>query len=248
MTLQLDRFNSVEAAAIALADQIGQALTTHLRQASRALLLVSGGRSPAPFFEILARAPLPWSEIDVSLVDERCVPGTHADANSRMVQQLLLCNAAASARWLPLLDSMLAESSDNQWALAQQSADAANRNPALAQSAAVVLGMGNDGHTASLFADAPQWDAARSTAQRYVALIPAVAPHARVGLSLQALRNQRTCFVWASGADKLATLGTITALVDAYAAGKVSEAQLIAAGPLALLIADPNVLLHVLHS
>ncbi|MDP9108498.1 MAG: 6-phosphogluconolactonase [Pseudomonadota bacterium] len=248
MSLQLDRFDSVEAAAAALVDQIGQTLTNHLREAARALLLVSGGRSPAPFFEALAQAPLPWSVIDVSLVDERCVPGTHDDANSRMIQQLLLCDAAASARWLPLVDPVLAESVGNQWTLAQQSAEAANRNPALAQPAAVVLGMGNDGHTASLFADAPQWDEARSTAQRYVALVPAVAAHARVGLSLQALRKQRTCFVWASGADKLATLRTITELVDAYAAGQVSESQLVAAGPLALLIADPNVLLHVFHS
>lgn len=247
MTVQVHLFENTALAAQALADAVATDVQHTLHTAPRALLLVSGGRSPLPLFALLAAQALPWSQIDVSLVDERCVPLDHADSNSTLVAQHLLVGPAAAARWVPLVDDALARSTDG-WRVAQQSAAAANRNPALAAAAVVILGLGNDGHTASLFADAPQWEDARTTTGRYVALQPGVAPHPRVGLSLQALIDQRHCYVWSTGADKLATLERLIHLVRDVEAGHATPEQLIGAGPLALLIAHQKVTLHVFHS
>ncbi|MDY7573192.1 6-phosphogluconolactonase [Actimicrobium sp. CCI2.3] len=250
MTVQFHFFEEAGVAAQALADAVRGDLQQALESAPRALLLVSGGRSPLPLFALLASQPLPWAQIDVSLVDERCVPLADADSNSALVARHLLVGSAAAARWVPLVDEALASHASDEWAVAQQAGMAANHNAALAQAAVVILGLGNDGHTASLFVDAPQWDEARQTSARYVALQPQAAPHARVGLSLQALIGQRHCYVWSCGADKLATLERLVALVRDAPTQPTDHLtdHLADAGPLALLIAHPKVTLHVFHS
>jgi 6-phosphogluconolactonase len=121
-----------------------------------------------------------------------------------------------------------------------------------AHPAVIVLGVGADGHTASLFADSPQWEQARQSAERYVALQPGAAPHPRVGLSLQALRKQGKCYVWATGPEKSATLARLQQVRDEVRglAGAQPEheaqsmARLAQAGPVACLIDDPAVLLQ----
>lgn len=244
MALALHEFTTASAAATALVEQITEALQARLQQAPRALLLVSGGRSPLPMFAALAQQSLPWSRIDVSLVDERSVPAEHADANAALIAQHLLIGPAAAARWLPLIDPAHAVDRSDPLALAQRAAGEANASSALASPAVIVLGMGADGHTASLFADSPQWAVARETQARYVALQPGLAPHARVGLSLAALRAQGRCLIWAQGADKGVTLQRLKALVDRGA----DQQTLQAAGPVALLMAESAVLLDVFHA
>ncbi len=248
MALQLTTFNNAEEAALALALQVSEDLRQALAQGEadeRALLLVSGGRSPLPFFAALARQPLAWERIDVSLVDERSVPDSHPDSNAALVRAHLLQGPAGAARFLPLMAAVA--TATDPWLWARRSAQVANASPALARPAAIVLGLGADGHTASLFVDAPQWQDASTTARRYVALQPARAPHARVSLSLRALAAQPVCYVWSGGADKLDVIMRARALAASLADGTVDAAALEAAGPFARLVADPDVTLKVFH-
>ncbi|HEX2531164.1 MAG TPA: 6-phosphogluconolactonase [Burkholderiaceae bacterium] len=247
MALILSRFESETQAAQALAVAVARDLHAALAQRARALLLVSGGRSPLPFFAALATQPLPWNQIDVSLVDERSVPFSHVDSNARFVCRHLLTGAAAAARWIPLMAPTPDWAAQDALARARAAAAAASRNPDLAVPAAVVLGLGSDGHTASLFVDAPQWREACTTGARYVAIEPGKAPYPRVSLSLSALISQRICYAWSNGHAKLETINHAKAAADAAVPARVGQAALEEAGPLALLIAHPKVTLHVFH-
>jgi 6-phosphogluconolactonase len=147
--------------------------------------------------QTLSRRALNWARIDVTLVDDRWVPPEHADSNVRLVRDALLRHAARDAALLPLIDVGRTPAAH----VAALNADASRALPDVA-----VLGMGEDGHTASIFADAPQWEEATQTAERYVLVEPRCAPHARVSLSLSALKRSGRLFLSISGQRKLDVL------------------------------------------
>ncbi len=191
--IELHAFDSPQAQCDALAQAVGAALQAPLADRARATLAVSGGTSPRPFLQTLATRALDWARVDVTLVDDRWVADTDGASNAQLVHDTLLQHAGAAARFLPLVDT--ATPLDAHVA-------ALNANPAYRLPDVAVLGMGEDGHTASLFADAPEWDHAISTQARYVAVHPGAAPHARVSLSLDALRHTGRLFLLIAGARK----------------------------------------------
>jgi 6-phosphogluconolactonase len=244
----LSQIAGAPTAAQVLAAAVAADLKAALQGKARALLLVSGGRSPLPFFAALRGQSLPWERIDVSLVDERAVPPDHADSNAALVAEHLLTGPAAAARWIPLIEAGDHARLADQWTVAEQAATRANAHADLQAADVVVLGMGTDGHTASLFPDSPHWTQAAETQARYVPLQPTQAPHARVGLSLHALTGQKKCYLWTGGPLKMDTLLRVKMLAEDVAQGRGTTQQLFEAGPLALLIAHPHVTLHVFHS
>lgn len=171
---------------LAIADQLRAAIAAR----GRATLAVSGGRSPIALFERLRVQALDWSRVTVLLVDERCVPHDHADSNTALVRQHLLQGAAAAAQFVPLFDTVPPDLNDT--ALLDLVASANRRMSALHFPLdVVVLGMGEDGHTASLFPTAPGMDCAL-TAEGPIAWVrPTTAPHARLTLTLPTLRAAR---------------------------------------------------------
>jgi len=171
-----------------------------LSQRGQALLVVSGGSTPIPFFQALAKAALDWPQVSITLADERWVPPDHADSNERLVRAHLLQGLASHARFVPF------KSADALAAQGVPKLEAALQ--ALPWPADVVaLGMGADAHTASLFPGSPQLAEALEVTRpaRCLAISAPPTPNVpvdRVSLSKRALLDTRQMVVHITGAAK----------------------------------------------
>ena len=131
-----------------LAENLAQAVAGKLRDAiaarGRASIAVSGGSTPKAFFRALSNCQLDWASVTVTLVDERFVPAGDARSNHLLVAENLLRGPAANAVFLPLYQPA---------ASAEIAAGIAAKAVAAIEPPfdVVILGMGNDGHTASFF-------------------------------------------------------------------------------------------------
>ncbi len=185
-----------------LAGEIAATLAAAVRVRGRATLAVSGGSTPRRLFAALAARELPWSDITVTLVDERWVSPEHADANARLVREHLLQGPAARARFVSLTTSAATPFE------AVAEVDARLRAQAMPLDVAV-LGMGEDGHTASFFPEAAELPAALSdTRHLCCGLRPPRAPHLRMTLTLPCLLGASRLFLHLVGAGKRAVLET----------------------------------------
>jgi 6-phosphogluconolactonase len=187
----------------AMVAALGGFVVSRLQQAigtrGEALLAVSGGKTPAALFDWLSQQPLDWGKVTITLADDRWLPADHADSNTRLVQQHLLQGAAAAARFVPLVNA----AATPEKGLAQ----ATERFNTLPQPFdLILLGMGDDGHTASLFPCAPQLANALSTSEPLLVMHPQTAPYARISLSPAALRQSRQNILLISGAGKQTVL------------------------------------------
>jgi 6-phosphogluconolactonase len=191
-------FPSGDALARNLANDVAAALERRLAATGAAGLVVSGGRTPAVFLRELASRELDWSKVFVTLADERCVPADDPASNLRLVRAAFADTPGSRAT---LVD------------IEATATDAAARwSKALARIprpfAAVVLGMGDDGHFASLFPGMPGLAAALNLSQaaNVVEGVAPVEPRARLSLTLPALLDTDLLVLHVTGDSKLATL------------------------------------------
>lgn len=200
-------FETREQAAIAAARRIGEALLRRLDGQGEASLVVSGGTSPAGVFAELAKTTLNWPGVHVILSDERWVPPEHEDSNEKLVRETLLAGEAQDASLLPVyrpdvtIEERCSEISEE---LLQ----------APFPFACALLGMGEDGHFASLFPDAENLQEGLDVDSRQLC-IPvqtAASPHPRVSLTLSAL----------SRSDEIVLLIFGDAKRDVYEAARTS--------------------------
>ncbi|MGA4475507.1 6-phosphogluconolactonase [Ectopseudomonas chengduensis] len=192
--------DGAEQLAQGLAVRVADALRQAIASRGQATLVVSGGRSPVPFFEALAQQALPWAQVLVSLADERWVPVNHAGSNEALVRRHLLRGAAAEARFLSLYQ--VAGSLEQ----AAELADAAVAE--LAPIDVLVLGMGDDGHTASLFPHSPNLHQALQPdcARRVLPMLAPSEPTQRLTLTLPMLTSARLPLLAIQGQAKLNVL------------------------------------------
>ena len=188
-----------QALAEQLAEAVYQALADDLVNQSRALLVVSGGSTPVPFFKALAQKPLEWARVDITLADERWVDEQSSDSNAKLVRENLLQGPAAAANFVPLT-SDAGTPEEGVAAVAEVTAGLAW--PA----SVVILGMGGDGHTASLFPDSQELGLALSTDEPLVAVRTPSQPQPRITFSADRLHQAKRHILHITGDDKRAVL------------------------------------------
>jgi 6-phosphogluconolactonase len=209
----IEIFPNLAAAAEAAAFGIGQRLSEAMKTHGRASLVATGGRSPGPVFDRLREARgIDWTRVVVTLSDERCVGEDDPASNARAVRERLLTGAAARAHFLPL------------W---PEPDPAALR--AIAPFDAVMLGMGEDGHVASLIPGDPGLAAAMDLgSERLTISVPAGLgnpPLARISLTLSALLQARAIFLLIAGEAKREVILNAGAGADLPVTALVSQTR-----------------------
>lgn len=197
--MELIEYPDREMLVMGLADRLASDLNKSLQASDFASFCVPGGTTPGPVFDVLSEVDLHWERIRVVLNDERWVPESHPRSNTRLVRERLLRRKAAAAEFVPL------------------HADAPAPEPALAGLAAEVekllplsvllLGMGGDMHTASLFPGADRLEEALAPdAPAVMALRADAAGEPRVTLTARVLRGALATHILITGPEKRAAL------------------------------------------
>lgn len=199
-------------------DPAGPALELVL-DAAPGVLALAGGSTPKRLYERLAEEPLRWSEMDLFLTDERCVPATHPDSNLRVVEETLLSKLDRRPRVHPFPgQSCDADTADRaiRGALGGRSLDVA------------VLGLGADGHTASLFPGDPALAARDRTVVRVEG-----PDHPRLTLTAPVLSSARLAVFLVVGEEKREAVGQLLRGADVPAARVAAGRVVVAADPAA---------------
>ncbi len=195
---QLNEFTERSALDSALADKVAQILTQAVKQKGKASIAVSGGSTPKGFFNALSQKDLPWSNITITLADERWVDLDSDASNTRLVHENLLQNKAINAKFFHLKqgDELTQETLADLNLAAQSS---------ILPLDVLILGMGEDGHTASLFPCSDQIDEALSASTApLLKVTPKTAPHQRISFSFSYLKQSQHTFLHISGSNKKA--------------------------------------------
>lgn len=180
-------FDSRGSLASALASDVASALAAAIGRTGKAVLAVSGGKTPQLFFDTLSEIDVKWGKVFITLVDERMVDEESDRSNARFVREHLFRNRAKKAQFVPLY-----------------------QNPAAADIGSfdvAILGMGNDGHTASYFPGSPQLAAAINpvTDTRIIETTAPGAPEPRITFTLPDLLKADLLCLHLEGQEKLDT-------------------------------------------
>lgn len=199
MSLTTETFNSNAELVQAFSEKIKSLLQQAIAEKGRASLVVSGGRTPLPLFKTLSETDLDWSKVDITLADERWVDVEDDASNEKLVRENLLVNHAKAANFIGL-KTRHGDAKDAEEEVASKLAAIKGKFDVL------ILGMGEDGHTASLFPCSDQIETGLTTDQTCLAVQPTTAPNQRMSLSLNALLNSENVFLHLTGESKKTVL------------------------------------------
>ena len=212
--MELITYPDAELMMMDLANRLAGELKNCLLLHPWASFAVPGGTTPGPIFDSLSAADLEWDRVHVMLTDERWVPESSDRSNTSLVRARLLQNRAAAAKFIPYYDG----SDTPELAMAALGETLAAETPF----SILLLGMGADMHTASLFPGAVGLDAAFAPdAPMVVPIRGGGAPEPRVSLSARALKSAMTTHIVIKGEEKRAALERVQSLTDHDAPVKI---------------------------
>ena len=177
---------------------IVQMLQDAIRLNGKASLLVSGGSTPKPLFQKLSNIDIPWEKVVISLVDDRWVPSNHEDSNELLVKENLIQNFANKATFVGMyIDGKTAFQSDNDCSIKYEKE--------VFPFDVIVLGMGGDSHTASLFPNNEKLVEGYDLENKNlcISIKPTTAPHDRMSLTLQGILSAKNIILHIEGEEKL---------------------------------------------
>jgi 6-phosphogluconolactonase len=192
-----NNFDTREQLDLALADKISGILQQAISQKGKASIAVSGGSTPKGFFKVLSNKDIDWDKVTITLADERWVDINSDDSNTRLVHENLLQNKAAAAKFFHLKQGE--DLCDETLAALNIAA-----NSTLLPLDVLILGMGEDGHTASLFPCSAQIKQALdiNNDNALMKVEPTTAPHQRITFSFASLSQSKNTFLHLCGDNK----------------------------------------------
>lgn len=199
-----------EEAARTCAERLAEAIDEARADRGAAHVALAGGRTPGRTYELLGEHVDDWRAVHLWFGDERCVPLDDPDSNHRLVTATLLAALAARGMDPPLVHAVAgaagepaAAAADYERALRQEVPAGPSGVPALD---VALLGLGEDGHTASLFPDDPALDERERLCVPVHGTKP---PFDRVSLTLPVLRAARRAVLLTAGAGKAWAVGAM---------------------------------------
>ena len=193
---QLNEFQSKAELDNQFADVVTANLSQAIAKNGKASIAFSGGSTPKGFFQALSNADLDWSKVIVTLADDRWVDVDHNDSNTKLIRENLLVNKAKDASLFVLKQGD--ELNDNSLESLNEQAQQ------VLPLDVVILGMGEDGHTASLFPCSQQISVGlNDTAQpALMKVVPTTAPYERITFNFSALINTASLYLHIVGDNK----------------------------------------------
>ncbi len=219
-------FANREEASRSAANFIAARLRDRLGSAEVASLVVSGGSTPVRCFEHLSTTPLRWDDVQVLMSDERWVPPDDKASNEGLVRRHLLRHEAGVASLLPIFNG---NDTPVERCLSLEDQFEQVQRPF----ACTLLGMGSDGHFASLFPDTPDLAIALDAASEvaFMPIVTAASSHPRISMTLRALLDSNAIVLLIFGAEKR----------DVYGAAASGDVSL----PIAAILQQRAVPVHV---
>jgi 6-phosphogluconolactonase len=214
---QMEIFDDPEALSLHAAESIAEAMRACIAPYR---LCLSGGSTPKAAYRLLARrGDLPWDCVEIFFGDERFVPHDHPDSNYRMAQETLLAGGNVQPRALLAMPTdgtpeSCAEAYEEEL---RQQYGASILDPAVPLFDLMLLGLGSDGHTASLIPGQPVLEEKK----RWVAPVPQGRDEVRLTLTYPALQSSRLTVFLVAGADKAEAVAKVRAGDAALPAGRL---------------------------
>lgn len=196
--MELNKLDSNQLQIEKLVKEISSIITSTIKQKNKITIALSGGKSPIPVLEKLSEQDIDFTKVTFTLVDDRLTPTDNPDSNENLLFKHLFINNAKHASFISLYGH---DNLNNN-----ERIDKANR--AIKEIDLAILGMGEDGHTASIFPDCDELDTALdlTNSNKYIITHPKSAKYARISLTLNAILDIPNLFLSINGKNKLRIL------------------------------------------